>query len=300
MGVDDIPTVFSPMTLPTQYMDLPADTHNFSLVPDGKELVFAFFDEQEFTLEAGHSYLLAILGNVSADDLHFTLIDETEALEQMDISFSAVTIHINNLYGIEAMDATLNDDPIYSNLLYGDYFVGQDPLEGQGSKIMVHDDPDTVIFEYADATGSPANVFAVFAFSGTFPGTMFEDFVPFYVGQYAGEMTIIDGGSIAVNDAATISFDDIGQRVQFTLTLDETTTLDILQAATDVTSGADAYLRIYNASGDVIVENDELSRDNTDAGTLALELDAGIYILEAATFVDLGVGEFTLTVSESQ
>jgi hypothetical protein len=305
VGQDALPSIFSPITLPGRYVDFPAGAHTFAVVPEGDTLESAIISDQEFTLEAEHHYTLAMLGNAAASDLHFTLLDETAALEQMDISISAVTIFINNVYSIPAIDAYFADEPIVNNLAYGDYFIFQDPTEGKGSMITAHGDPDSVIFEYADAVGSPGDYFAIFVFSGQFPGTIGEDYTLYYAGQYVGELSIIDGGAMAVGDSAPVTITDMGQRVQYTLTLDANTTLDILESANDVASGADAHLRIYNAAGDTIFENDELSMDDNaegvfDAGWFGLELDAGTYTLQAGTFIDTSTGEFTLSVSASQ
>lgn len=305
MGQDDLTSVFSPMTLPDRYMDLDAGVHTFAIVPDGEAVESAIIDDQEFTLEAGRTYLLAILGNTAADDLHFTLIDETTALEEMDISLSAVSIAINNLYGTPAIDVYFADETLFNNLAYGDYLAYQDPTEGQGTKITAHDDIDSVVFEFPDAVGSPANVFAVFVFSGNFSGTIWEDYTAFYVGQYVGELAIMDAGAIAIGDLVPVEITEMGQRVQYLLTLDADMIVDILEAGNDVATGADAYLRIYDAAGNIIFENDELSMDDNvdgifDAGFYGLELDAGSYILEAGTFADTGVNVFTLSVIESQ
>jgi hypothetical protein len=305
LGQDALPTIFAPLTLTGHYVDFPAGAHTFAVVPDGETLESVVISDQEFTLEAGHRYMLTMLGYPAAGDLHFALIDETAAIEQHDIGQSAVTIWINNVYGIPAIDTFLGDITIVNNLAYGDYFVGQDPLEGQGSLITAHDDPTAVIFEYADAVGSPADLFAVFVFTGRFPGTIWEDYAVYYGAEYMGELTIVDGGTIEVGDSVPANITAMGQRVQFTLTLDTTMTLDIVESANDVSTGADATLWIYNAAGDVINENGEITMDDNDegvydAGWYHLELEAGTYTIQAGTFVDIGTGDFMLTVVESQ
>ena len=91
----------------------------------------------------------------------------------------------------------------------------------------------------------------------------------------------------------------MGQRVQFTLVLDEPAILDILQSGEP---GLDAFARIYDTSGNLLRESDELSLEDNpdliyDAGWNGLELEAGTYISEAGTFADIGTGAFTLSVS---
>jgi hypothetical protein len=300
-GEDGVPYPLDPMTLPYQYLELSADTHSFGLTADGEE---DRITEAEFTLEAEHSYLLAILGNANADDQHFSLIDETAGLEAFDMSISAVTIHINNMYDV-SLDASLGDVPVYSNLEYGDYVFAQDPTDVSGSKIFLSDDPNSVIFELAEAVASPPQTLAVFVFSGVYPGTIWEDYGDFYGVQFFGELSIHDAGTIAIGDSVDVSFDGMGHRNQYTLSLEEEATLDIMLASTNSVEGADAYLRVYDEAGNLILDNDELSvEDNADgifdAGVSGLELEAGTYIIEAASFVDSGVGEFILSVSEAE
>ena len=297
--LDGSVALYASMTLPSEYVDFTAGAHTFAVAPDGETLNSAVVGDQEFTLEAGHRYLLALLGNVPADDLHFTLIDETAVIASKDITKSAVSILINNLAGIEGMDGSVGGKPLFSNLAYGDYFVMQDPTEGSGSLIVDHNNPDAVILDVPEATGSPAHFFAVFVFAGTFSGALYEGYVPLYTGQYEGDLTISDGGTISVGDSVPVSFTDMGQRTRFTLTLDTPAVLDVVQSGEE---GADAFLRMYDAAGNLLRENDELSTDDNadnvwDAGWKGLSLDAGTYLVEAATFADTGTGLFTLSVS---
>jgi hypothetical protein len=212
---------------------------------------------------------------------------------------------INNLYGVPAIDVSLGDQMMVANLAYGEYSLVQDPTEGKGSKIAVHGDPNAVIFAYADAVGSPANYFAIFVFAGTFPGTFQEDYAAYYAGQFVGKLSLIDGGAITVGDVLPVDITAMGQRMDFTLKLNQDANLDILESAKDITTGADAHLRIYNATGDVIFENEELtiaddSQGVYDAGWKGLALKAGTYTLEAGTFIDTSTGAFTLSVHPAQ
>ena len=297
-GQDGTPVLFGSMTLPSVYVDLAAGAHTFAVAAEGEALDSALVKAQEFTLEAGHRYMLAVMGNVSLNDLHFTLIDETAIIAENDIDLSAITIIINNLDGILAMDITFADKPVISNLTYGNYGIMQDPTEGSHTHIIAHGDPTAVILDVPEAVGSPAHFFAVFVFSGTFSGAIWEGYTALYTGQFEGELTIIDGGPIAVGDALPGEFTDMGQRVRFTLTLDKPAVLDIVQWGEEE---LDASLRIYDSAGNMLYENDELSMTdpagNWDAGWNGLALEAGTYILEAATFIDTGVGTFTLSVS---
>ena len=82
------------------------------------------------------------------------------------------------------------------------------------------------------------------------------------------------------------------------MTLDKPAVLDIVQSSEEE---LDASLRIYDSAGNMLYENDELSLTDPegfwDAGWNGLALEAGTYILEAATFIDTVVGTFTLSVN---
>jgi hypothetical protein len=238
------------------------------------------------------------MGNVSLNDLHFTLIDETAGLAGNDITQSAVSLFVNNLAGVPAIDWQFGGEPFLTNVAYGDYGIYQDPTEGMGSVITAHGDPEAVILEAPDAVGSPAHFFAVFVFSGTFSGTPWDGYTVLYTGQFEGELTVVDGGPIAVGETLPVEITAMGQRVQFTLTLDEPAVLDIVQSGA---AWLDAFARVYDPEGNILYETDELTMDDNadgiyDAGWNGLELDAGTYIIEAATFVDVGTGAFMVTV----
>lgn len=303
-GVSGEPYVYPPMTLLDQYSEIPSGEHTLALVPEGGTVESALFSEQALTFEAGHRFLLAFMGNMQANDLHFLLIDETAALEEKDITASGVTFMVNNLYGVPGLDFFFGGKPLVLGLPYGEYAAYQDPTEGKGSRITVMGEPDNVVFEYADGAAAPRGIFVVFSFSGIFPGTMDEDFGLLYVGHFAGEKTVVDGGTIAVGDTVPVHLNGAGERVRYHLDLTTTTTLDIMQSAS-AESGADAYLRIYNAAGDALFENDELTVDDNsdgvwDAGWIHLTLEPGSYLLEAGAFSDMSAGDFMLSVNAAQ
>jgi hypothetical protein len=304
VGDGDATTVLPPNSVSKQYARLTAGAHTFAVVPDGEALKAAILGPQEYTLEAGHDYLLAILGNIAADDLHLTLIDETVGLEKIDFSKSAGTLFINNLYGVPGMDFYFAGELFFENLAYGDYTFFQDPPEGSGTLITVAGEPETIIFQYDEAVGSPPDFFALWTQAGTFPGTLWEDYSGLYEGRYAGGVIVSDGGTVAVGDEVTMNL-DIGHRIQYLLTLPSDMTLDILLTEDDDTNVADPAIRVYTDAGELLGENDELTMtDNADgvfnAGLEGLTLEAGTYILEAASAADIYHGEYTLLLFEAK
>ncbi len=302
-GEDAKPYGLNAFELSRPYMDLSADTpHTFAVVEAGKALDKALFKAQEFTLKSGHNYALVIMGNVVAKDLHFMLLDETAALEANDPKVSAVSFVINNLYGLPAVDLYFAGKPMVENLAYGDYFVGLDPTEGVGSKFTAHNDPKTVLFQLDDAIPGPAQTIAFFGLAGNYPGTLWEDYTIPYAGNYIGEPVVRDGGSIKVGDVIKVSLQEAGLRYDYKLVLDKDMVLDISLKGGGVDSGSDSYLRIFDAQGKIIAENDDLDRQKlgTDAGLIGFKLPKGSYVIEAATPFDTFLGDYTLSVNASK
>jgi hypothetical protein len=298
-----LPYELNPLEISRQALDLAAGVHTFVVVPSGETLKAPLVNPEELTLKAGHRYLLAIMGNVVAHDLHFTLIDETAAIEKMDTNLSAVDIAINNLYGIPAVDFFFEGKLFFENLAYGDYLVLQDPTAGKGSRTTPHGDAATTIFDFPDAVGGPANTLTYFGFVGKFPGTIWTDYSMFYLGSYLGKITTLDGGTISIGDVKPTSIADLGLRYRYTLTLKSDNVVDITLNQTK--EGGDAYLRVYNKAGALLGENDELTLDDNaqfiyDAGLKGLALKAGTYTIEAATFLDATPGDFTLSVNAAK
>src|SRR5579859_1350340 len=208
-----LPYVLNTFELSKFYVDLSADTpHTFTVVPVGKTPDAALFKAQSFTLTDAHNYTLVLIGNVDGKDLQFSLVDETLALAPYDLKASAVTIVFDNVEGMPALDLYWAGKPIVTNIVYGQYIIVQDQPEGKGSKFTPHGDPKTVLFEYADAIGGPAQTIAFFGLAGKYPGTLGQDYDTPYVGSYIGTPITRDSGSIAVGDVVKVSMAELGVR----------------------------------------------------------------------------------------
>jgi len=135
-------------------------------------------------------------------------------------------------------------------------------------------------------TAGQTYVFEVGSYADLYPGT--------YT-LLVSEPSVTDGGLILPGDSATVTIDPLGTRVRYTLTLDSAALVTIdLRAVGD----GDALLRLYDEAGMLIAENDDIEGGViVDARLAGLQLEAGMYIIEAATYNDTGVGEFTLSVA---
>lgn len=296
-----LPYALNATELSRRYVDLsPYRPHMFAVVPAGKTVDAALFEPLPFTLNTGHNYALAIMGNVESKDMHFKLIDETAALAPYDLKVSAVSVVFDNLYGLPAVDLYWGGKLVLPNIAYGDYAVVQDPIEGKGSKMTPHGDVNTTLFEFPDAIHGPAQTIAFFGIAGKYPGTLWEDYTTPYVGNYLGTPVKRDSGSISVGEVVKVSMTDVGVRYDYKLVLDKDMSLDIgLSGSPDST---DAYLRVFDSAGKLIAENDDIARGamNRDAAVKGLKLTKGTYTVEAASAFDTFLGDYTLSVQASQ
>lgn len=109
---------------------------------------------------------------------------------------------------------------------------------------------------------------------------------------------VVDGGEIAIGDEIEGDLVD-GTRASYVLEVAEGDIVTIMAYADD--DGMDTYLRVYDTEGNLLLENDDLSADNTDAGFEELEIPQDLtLVLEVATYGDLSGGAFTLSVVESE
>ncbi|NWF68532.1 MAG: PDZ domain-containing protein [Chloroflexi bacterium] len=112
------------------------------------------------------------------------------------------------------------------------------------------------------------------------------------------DITITDGGSIAVGDEVTGDI-AVGERVQYVLEITEDVTVDITLG--DESGQFDTYLRLYDTDGNLLAENDDAEPGRIfNSALLGLEIPAGFtLIIEVGTFDDAGEGTYNLAVTVS-
>lgn len=110
------------------------------------------------------------------------------------------------------------------------------------------------------------------------------------------EPTLVDGGTIVIGDSVEGEV-GVGERVQFTLTAEADVVVNI--AVSDPDNAFDSYLRVYDADGNLLAENDDLELGVTiNSAIEGLELAAGdVVIIEVGTYADSSAGAFTLSVT---
>jgi C-terminal processing protease CtpA/Prc len=110
------------------------------------------------------------------------------------------------------------------------------------------------------------------------------------------ELLITDGGLITVGESVEGEV-AVGERIQFTLTAEADVTVNI--TVSDPDNAFDSYLRIYDAEGNLIAENDDIELGVTiNSAIEGLELVEGdVILIEVGTYDDSSAGAFTLTVT---
>jgi hypothetical protein len=281
----------------SNYVDFPAGTYTIALSPVDAGIDGAVVGPESLIMEAGHTYTLAVVGQYADDDLRFLLVDETEAFPDVANISSRILVH--NLKGAPNIDMLADGEVIVSDLAYGEAATAEQPIGSIDTILFTAaGDSETVIFE----GGLPfwnAGTTYLLALSGNYPGEVGADYFPISAIVYMGEIATSDAGAIALGDEVTGELTASGERVTYTLELEDDAVVDVLLAApTD--SSLDAYVRLYDMDGKLLVENDELSflDEVTDAGIMDYALEAGVYTVEVASWGDAFPGAYTLSVTE--
>lgn len=113
------------------------------------------------------------------------------------------------------------------------------------------------------------------------------------------QVEIVEGGEIAVGDEVEGSL-AVGQRVRYTLTVEDALALDITVAGVD--GDLDTYLRIFDSADALITENDDVVLgQEVNSAVLGLTLDAGeTIIIEVGTYDDSSAGDFVLKLTPAE
>lgn len=250
--------------------------------------------------QPGHNYVVLILGSFDAGDTYSLIVDETDLLVGVDFAEEIAVLAVHNLTGAGPLLFEADGETSMSTTLdYGEYTLMHRPPEPGVYRVTVTDMADLEgepVFELPGFTDIDG-VFVLFALTGNYPGLLRRDYGFVSVPTYMLALDIVDAGTVETDDTIDMTL-DIGQRHAFTLTLDETTTLDVMLVAVNMQE-TDAYLRIYDADGTLITENDELDFTDMgrDAGLTGLTLGPGTYTIEVASWRDVFAGEYTLVIT---
>lgn len=114
-----------------------------------------------------------------------------------------------------------------------------------------------------------------------------------------GELVYTDGGELAVGDTVEGAV-AVGERVGYTLNVEADAVVTI--SLGDPTGQFDTYLRVYDAEGNLIAENDDSVPGSVYNSLVeGLELTGGSLVyVEVGTYADSSAGEYTLSVEASE
>ena len=291
----------------TPYVRLPSGAHSLAFVPKDEDLDAAILGPVEVVLEADHMVALAIVGHDGDFDL--VVSDETIALAGADPGEYFIFNFVNNMKGGPPLDQRTNNELKIENLAYA-HLVTTIESPGIADLLITATGDPSVVFSSGPA-GAIAGISNFAAFFGEYPGIPGEDYFGTYDWDYTGEITVLDGGTVAVGDEVSGTIEETAQRVRYTLTLENDTALNIYVRATGFRYPGswdqgpfDSALYVYDANGRLLFWNDEFSVvDNTlgtldafDAGLEGVLLTAGDYIVEVAGSVDIIAGPYLLIV----
>jgi uncharacterized surface protein with fasciclin (FAS1) repeats len=255
------------------FMEIEPGTHTLTVAPAGEAMDSAGLEMADVELEAGHRYDVALTGQAADDSLAITLIDETAALADFDMSQGAAIFMVNNIAGAPAV-TFLDDDIVHSeNVGYGDLVVTFVPAGSwDTARAVAADDPETVIFDFdseEDGLGGfwePHGVY-LYGLTGSYPGAMFEDYgivdgAPYTTAANAVELLRSFGGKNLYYDAngeVVYQFDTLLELLDeagLTEVLEDPEAHYTLVAPTDY-----AFSQLPESTLDSLRENPEQLRD---------------------------------------
>jgi C-terminal processing protease CtpA/Prc len=115
-------------------------------------------------------------------------------------------------------------------------------------------------------------------------------------GESPFEIAVEEAGEIAVGDSVEGEF-VAGLRHSYSLELDADTPITISLNAPD---DMDTYLRVYDADGELIAENDDISNENHNSAIEDFSIDeAGTVTIVVGTYTDSDEGGYELVIEES-
>jgi C-terminal processing protease CtpA/Prc len=109
---------------------------------------------------------------------------------------------------------------------------------------------------------------------------------------------MVEAGEVALDEpvAGTLAF---ATRDRYTYTAEEDITLDLVLS--DETGQFDTVLRVYDANGNVISENDDADNTTYNSAIIGLEvLEGETIVIEVATYEDSASGAYLLAVTEGK
>jgi hypothetical protein len=300
----------------TPFLNFPSGVHEFAFAPKGEGPDAVIFGPREVTFEDGHRYSLAVVGEIEDNSLNLLVIDETAAFAEADPGASFMATYVHDIQGAPPVRFRAGAHLLAENLEYDQFATAWLPGGSPSLYLMV----STPGNQYEQLLGFdsgplPSGISTFEAIIGSYPGDWGTDYSYVSNWWYVGDITVNDGGTVAVGDTIAGEIPAVGTRVQYTLTLDADASLNLYANATGPrTDGVsettfDPALYVYDAQGRSLFWNDEITykddaiNDTTlgifDAGLERIDLAAGVYTIEVGAALDFVSGPYELIVESA-
>lgn len=208
----------------TGYMYLEPGTYSLAIVPTGKGEDEALLGPLDVTLEAGHRYTVATMGQVDDENLTPLVLDETAIFEQVKTPESKeILLLLNNLEG-----ATIDFDRERGGargVEYGDYGIINyaasglaNGFEGPCNNFVIAFNDEVLVDEAGSCGPVDPNKDFIVAFMGRYPGSWDTDFID-RQSSNTSDLNVIEflqgfSGLGAEQEGHVLSFDTFLQAVE--------------------------------------------------------------------------------------
>lgn len=161
------PQVDIPVGYVSGYLYLEPGSYRVAVVATGEKLAQALIGPLDMSLEAGHRYTLAMMGQIEDENLKPLVVDETEELEKVGATPGSL-IAINNIAGTTTIDFDAYRGGPH-NIPYGGFDIAFD----KGFAITANNDPNAFIEgPHPDDPPPEPGLDVLNGFMGRYPGTM--------------------------------------------------------------------------------------------------------------------------------
>ena len=166
----------------SDFMEVGPGAHSVAIAPHGEGVEAAVIGPIEVTLAANHRYTIAVRGKMTDESLEPLVIDETKAMDGVDMARHDFRIIINNIAGSPPISFYEEGQFLEKNLAYGEYSaLAVEPFSWDTGMAVAGEDLDKVVFPFdleEDNSASYWEPYTVYVYGmmGQYPGKPDEDY----------------------------------------------------------------------------------------------------------------------------
>ncbi len=293
----------------TPFMPFPPGTYSFAFAPTGEGVNAALLGPVEVTFEDGHSYSLAIVGQLDDDSLNLLVVDETEVFAGVDRETTTSMLMVHNIAGAPPLNLQIGvstmAEMMFENLAYAQYAAFSWPSGLTHAEVFSEE--DTIFrlpFDFVKG------VSGLYGFVGSYPGVAGRDFAWAWSDGFSGEISITDGGAISVGNAVAGEIAEVHSRVRYSLTIEADSTLDARVTGTGRATipierrgtRFRPWMFIYDSQGNLSFWNYDInfSSASSNGPINGIDLEAGTYIVEVGGVWDIQAGPYELIIETAE